>query len=95
MLTFAQSLLIARSSIEAGGGANIGNIDQNDTLDKAGIPDPIGLRGVKRLACESTEFGAPNFDHTLDFNALSGIDNSSTVGDFADKIQANAQRKQT
>ena len=68
------------------------DIDQNDSLSRAGVPDPEGVRLVKRLACLSQEFGVPKYDHKLDFNALSAIDSSSKVGDFADKIQAKAQR---
>ena len=92
MLTFAQSITVVRRSIKAVAGTNVGDIDQNDTLEKAGIPDAdVGLRMVKRLVCLSKEFGVPKYGHTLDFNTLSTIAISTTVGDFADKIQANAQ----
>ena len=94
MLTFAQSLTIVRRSIKAVAGTNVTDIDPEDTLEKAGIPDAdVGLRMVKRLACLSGEFGVPKFDHELDFNALSAIGISSTVGDFADTIQANAKAR--
>lgn len=94
MLTFAQSLTIVRRSIKAIAGTNVGDIDQNDSLSRAGVPDPEGVRLVKRLVCLSNEFGVPKYDHELDFNTLSAIDSSSTVGDFADIVQAKAKKKQ-
>ena len=93
MLTFAQSITIARRSIKAVSGINIGDIDQNDTLERAGIADPDGLRLVKRLACLSQEFGVPKFNHELAFAALDEIQNDSIVRDFANAIQENAEEQ--
>lgn len=91
MLTFAQSLTIVRRSIKAVAGTNVTDIDPEDTLERAGVPDPEGVRLVKRLVCLSNEFGVPKYDHELDFSALSGIDPSTKVGDFADTVQAKAK----
>ena len=90
MLTFAQAITIARRSIKTVSGTNVGDIDQNDIFDMVGVPDDTGLRLVKRLACESMEFGAPKYMHSLDITSLATITTGSTVGDFADRIKEKA-----
>jgi hypothetical protein len=90
-LTFAESASIARRSIKAVSGTNVEDIMLNDTIDRSGIPDSDGLRLAKRLACQSKEFGAPKFGHRLAFEDLASIENDSTVRDYADEIQANAE----
>ena len=91
MLTFAQSIRIARRSIKVLSNIPVSEIDDNDTLDKCTISDELRVRLVKRLACESKEFGVRKFNHTLAIEDLDEIDNSSTVGDFASAIEANAK----
>jgi hypothetical protein len=92
MLTFVQSFAIARRAIKAIGGTKVEDIDQNDTIERAGIPDPeLGLRAVKRLVCISKEFGVPKYKHKIEFDSLSTVSIATTVGDFADVIQANAK----
>lgn len=90
MLTFAQSLTIARRCIKAVSNIPVSEIDVEDTLDKCTISDDVRLRLVKRLACESKEFGVQKFNHTLAFADLDSIDSSSTVGDFASAIEEKA-----
>lgn len=91
MLTFAQSIRIARRSIKAVSNIPVSEIDDKDTLDKCTISDDLRVRLVKRLACESEEFGVKKFKHTLAIEDLDGIDSSSTVGDFASAIEDNAK----
>ena len=91
MLTFAQSITIARRSIKTVSNLPVSEIDDNDTLDKCTISDDLGVRLVKRLACESKEFGVKKHNHTLAIEDLDGIDSSSTVGEFAEAIEANAK----
>lgn len=93
MLSVAQTMTIARRSIKTVTGINVANIDQNDTLEKDGVVDSLGLRLIKRLACESGEFGVPAFDHELSIEDLGAISTGSTVKDFALKIKEKAKVK--
>jgi hypothetical protein len=90
MLTFAQSITIARRSIKTVSGIPVTQIGSNDTLDRCTISDDLRLRLVKRLACVSQEFGVPMHNHTLEIEALNEIVMSSTVNQFASAIEANA-----
>ena len=91
MLTFAQSITIARRSIKAVSGIPVSEIGSNDTLDKCTISDDLRLKLMKRLACMSKEFGVPKLNHKLEIEALDEIVTSSTVNDFASAIEANAE----
>lgn len=91
MLTFAQSITIARRSVKTVSGIPVSEIDDNDTLDKCTISEEVRVRLVKRLAIESEEFGVKKHKHTLAVGDLDGIDSSSTVGEFAQAIKDNAK----
>jgi hypothetical protein len=91
MLTFAQSITIARRSVKAVSGIPVSEIDDNDTLDKCTISEEERVRLVKRLACESKEFGVKKHEHALAIEDLDDIGSSSTVGDFATAIEDNAK----
>lgn len=91
MLTFAQAITIARRSVKTVSGIPVSQINTEDTLDKCTISEEVRVRLVKRLACESHEFGVKKFNHTLAIEDLDGIDSSSTVGDFAKAIEDNAK----
>ena len=91
MLTFAQALTIARRSIKTVSNIPVAEINVEDTLDKCTISDEPRVRLVKRLACESKEFGVKRYNHTLAIEDLDAIDSSSTVGDFAKAIEDNAK----
>jgi hypothetical protein len=91
MLTFAQAITIARRSVKALSGISVSEINLDDTLDKCTVSEEPRVRLVKRLACESNEFGVEKYKHTLAFETLDDIDSSSTVGEFAKAIEDNAQ----
>jgi len=91
MLTFAQSITIARRSIKVLSNIPVSEIDVEDTLDKCTISEEPRVRLLKRLACESKEFGVKKHKHTLAIEALDEIDSASSVGDFAKAIEDNAK----
>ena len=90
MLTFAQSITIARRSIKTVSGIPVTEIGSNQTLDQCAISDDLRLRLMKRLACVSEEFGVPRHNHTLEIEDLDDIGTASTVNEFASAIESNA-----